>query len=160
MNETINPLVDQSNGKFKWPGDFDLFKKFVEDILKIIGKWTSPRGSCKQIKTANITLRLYENGSVLLEGPMVDEYRKILEQVAMISSQKELNMGESIKIKEETIGASSLRDVARRLDSLTDQFKKHKTESGIVLDDVITTLEAFKNSNSTDYIALENTSLK
>ena len=74
MNETINPLVDQSNGKFKWQGDFDLFEELVEDILKITGKWTSPRGGCKQIKKANITLRLYENGSVLLEGPMADEY--------------------------------------------------------------------------------------
>ena len=92
MNETINRLVDQSNRKFKWQGDSDLFKEFVEDILKITSKWTSPRGGCKQIKTANITLRLYENGSVLLEGPMVHEYRKML-QVAMISSQKELNMG-------------------------------------------------------------------
>ena len=93
MNETINPLVDQSNAKFKWQGDSNLFKEFVEDILKITGKRTSSGGGCKQIKTANITLRLYENRSVLLEGPMVDEYRKILEQVAMISSQKELNMG-------------------------------------------------------------------
>ena len=218
MNETINLLVDQSNGKFKSQGDFDLFKELVEDILKITGKWTSPRGSCKQIKTANITLRLYENGSVLLEGPMVDEYRKILEQLAMISLQKELNMrvgdvectpphlpslqnnyyfnkfmvsdslsclnnsnlsemaqqekadeshvtssnlsyGKSIKITEETIGVSSLRDVARWLDSLTDRFEKHKTESSIVVD-VITTLEVLKNSNSTDYIAQENISLK
>ena len=150
---------------------------------------------------------------------MVDEYRKILERVAMISSQKELNMGvgdvectpphlpslqnnyyfnkfmvndslsclnnsnlsemaqqekadeshvtisglsfcESIKITEEIISASSLRDVAKRLDSLTDQFEKHKTKSSIVLNDLITTLEVFKNSNSTDYLAQENTSLK
>ena len=46
------------------------------------------------------------------------------------------------------------------LDSLTDRFEEHKTESTIVLDDVITTLEVLKNSNSTDYIAQENTSLK
>ena len=210
MNETINPLVDQSNGKFKWQGDFDLFKEFVEDILKIAGKWTSPRGGCKQIKSANITLR---------PRPSYDEYRKILERIAMISSQKELNMGvgdvectpshlsslqnnyyfnnfmvndslsclntsnlsemaqqekadeshvtssglsfgESIKVTEETIGASSFRDVARRLDSLTDQFEKHKTESSIVLNDLITSLEVFKNSNSIDYLAQENTSLK
>ena len=71
-----------------------------------------------------------------------------------------LSCGESIKITEETIGASSLRDVARRLDLLTDRFEKHKTESSIVLDDVITTLEVLKNSNSTDYIPQENTSLK
>ena len=71
-----------------------------------------------------------------------------------------LSCGESIKITEETIGASSLRDVARRPDSLTDRFEKHKTESSIVLDDVITTLEVLKNSNSKDYIAQENTSMK
>ena len=68
MSETINPPVDQSNGKFKWQGDIDLYKEFVEDLLNITGRWTSPRGGCKQIKTANITLRLYENRSILLEG--------------------------------------------------------------------------------------------
>ena len=64
-------------------------------------------------------------------------------------------------ITEETCDAASfLRDVARRLDSLTDQFEKHKTEPNIVLNDLINTLEVFKNSNSTDYLAQENTSLK
>ena len=79
-------------GSLSGKGDIDLFKEFVEHILNITGK-TSPCSGCKQIKTVNITLRLYENGSVLLEGPMVDEYGKILEEIAMISSQKELNMG-------------------------------------------------------------------
>ena len=51
-----------------------VFQEFVEDVLNIKGKWTVPRGGCKQIKTSNITVRLYENGSVLLEGPMFEEY--------------------------------------------------------------------------------------
>ena len=147
---------------------------------------------------------------------MVDEYRKILEEVAMISSQKELNMGvgdvectpphlpslqnnyyfnkfmvndplqnlnksnlsdlaqqekadeshvtssnlslvESIKINEETCDTSSLRDVSKPLDSLTHQFEKHQTESNIVLNDLINTLDVFKSSNSTNYLAQENT---
>ena len=34
-----------------------------------------------------------ENGSVLLERPMVEEYRKLFEQIAMITSDVELDMG-------------------------------------------------------------------
>ena len=92
-SKTTNPLVVLNSGKFKWEGDLDLFQEFVKDVLKIKGKWTVPRGGCKQIKTNNITIRLYENGSVLLEGPMLDDYRKILEQIAIISSDGEHNMG-------------------------------------------------------------------
>ena len=73
MNKIINSLVYLGNGKFKWQRDHDLFKEFIEDVLKIKGKWTVPRGGCTQIKTSNITLRLYENESVLLEKPMVEE---------------------------------------------------------------------------------------
>ena len=46
-----------------------------------------------QIKTSNISLGLYENGSVLLERPMFEEYRKLFEQIPMITSDVELDMG-------------------------------------------------------------------
>ena len=78
LNKIVNPLVYLGNGKFKWQRDHDLFKEFVKHVLKIKGKWTVPRGGCKQIKTSNITLQLYENESVLLEGSMVKEYRNYL----------------------------------------------------------------------------------
>ncbi len=50
----INPL-SFTNRKLKWLGDFDLFEKFVNDILNIKGEWKVPRGGCKQLKTKDIT---------------------------------------------------------------------------------------------------------
>ena len=41
-----------------------------------------PRGQCKQVKTDNITIRWYESQSVVLEGPMVDQYRNLLQIAA------------------------------------------------------------------------------
>ena len=75
-NETsqINPLTFV-DGKFKWLGDFELLKRFVETILNIKGKWKVPRGGCKELKTADITLRWYENGSLLIQGSMMEEYK-------------------------------------------------------------------------------------
>ena len=221
-SKTTNPLVVLNSGKFKWEGDLDLFQEFVKDVLKIKGKWTVPRGGCKQIKTNNITIRLYENGSVLLEGPMLEDYRKILEQIAIISSDGEHNMGvgdiestpshmpslqnnylnkfmansplssldvsnlsmpqlvesdgshnnsktfddlcpdESTKKIEQRQSCEelSLRDVTRRLDSLTHQFERHQTESSLVLNELINTLEVYKNPNDIDHLVQENTSLK
>ena len=72
INKIFSQLVYLGNGKFKWQRDHDLFKEFDKDVLKIKGKSTVPRGGCKQIKTSNITLRLYENVGVLLDGPMVE----------------------------------------------------------------------------------------
>ena len=57
----------------------------------------SSRSGCKQIKTQikteEITIRWYENQSVLLEGPLTEKYRKILERIASISPDSESNLG-------------------------------------------------------------------
>ena len=45
------------------------------------------------IKTEEITIRWYENQSVLLEGPLTEKYRKILERIASISPDSESNLG-------------------------------------------------------------------
>ena len=89
----INPLVILNSGKLKWQSDFPLFQKFVRDLLNIEGKWTIPCSGCKQIKTEEITIRWYENQSVLLEGPLTEKYRKILERIASISPDSESNLG-------------------------------------------------------------------
>ena len=53
------------------------------------GKWTVPRGQCKQVKTDNITIRWYESQSVVLEGPMVDQYRNLLQKIAAYNPNSE-----------------------------------------------------------------------
>ena len=54
----------------------------------------------------------------------------------------------------------SLHDVSRRLDLLTHQFKRHQTESSIVLNEFVNSLEACKSSNGTEHLVRENTLLK
>ena len=61
--------------------------------LNIKGEWKVPRGGCKQLKTKDITVRWYENGSVLLDGPMKDEYSDILQRIATISPNNISNLG-------------------------------------------------------------------
>ena len=92
-NETnlINPLTFV-DGKFKWLGDFELLKRFVETTLNIKGKWKVPRGSCKELKTADITIRWYENGSLLIEGSMIKEYQAILQKIATIKPNCECDL--------------------------------------------------------------------
>ena len=54
----------------------------------------------------------------------------------------------------------SPRDVAGRLDLLTQQLERHQTESSIVLNELVNTLEVYKSSNGTDHLVQENTALK
>ena len=54
----------------------------------------------------------------------------------------------------------SLHDVSRRLDLLTHQFKRHQTESSIVLNELVNSLEACKSLNGTEHLVRENTLLK
>jgi hypothetical protein len=89
----INPLVVLNSGKFKWRSHFTLFQKFVQDPLNIEGKWSVPRTGCKQLKTNDITIQWYQNQSVLLEGPLTEKYRKILERIATISPDSESKLG-------------------------------------------------------------------
>ena len=90
LNQTAkaNPLTCV-NGKFRWSSEFNLFQLFVQDILNVKGKWTVPRGQCKQVKTDNITIRWYESQSVVLEGPMVDQYRNLLQKIVVYNPHSE-----------------------------------------------------------------------
>ena len=94
-NETanINP-ISFSSGRFKWHSDFKLFQRFVAEILNLKGKWTVPRGGCKQLKTDDITIRLYENQSVVLHGGKINEYKEFLQKIADIEPNSVDNLGE------------------------------------------------------------------
>ncbi len=82
LNETakVNPLTCV-NGRFRWTSEFDLFKLFVQDILNVKAR--------KQVKTNNITIRWYESQSVVLEGLMVEQYRSLLQKIAVCNPNSE-----------------------------------------------------------------------
>ena len=46
----INPISFNS-GRFKWLGDFNLFQRFVAEILNLKGRWTVARGGRRHLKT-------------------------------------------------------------------------------------------------------------
>ena len=160
----------------------------------------------------------------MLEGPLTEKYRKILERIASISPDSESNLGvgnvedstpphmpsfqninkfmlnfsspcvdnlrsltgELSKTDElygnSTINLSDdeminqiaqdceetslfsekiiLNDVVKRLDSLTQQFEKHRAESSIVLTELINVREIRKASTDTDQLVQENILLK
>ena len=51
------PLVVTVNGKYKWQGDYKALQNFSEDVLKMKGKWSSPGGNVKLLKTDELVLR-------------------------------------------------------------------------------------------------------
>ena len=215
LNQTAkaNPLTCV-NGKFRWSSEFNLFQLFVQDILNVKGKWTVPRGQCKQVKTDNITIRWYESQSVVLEGPMVDQYRNLLQKIVVynphsesilscdeqddftptqitsldninkymvdanltsvhISELEETNcvlsanpsttegILETLHVCEETQlqeDRELLQDVVNRLDLLSQQFEKHRTETSIVITELLNVCEC--QNITTQNIPQENISLK
>ena len=46
-----------------------------------------------QLKTSDITIRWYENQSVLLEGGRLKEYKECLQRIAAIDPNSECNLG-------------------------------------------------------------------
>ena len=89
----INPITI-SSGRFKWLSDFNLLQRFVTEILSLKGKWTVPRSGCRQLKTEDITIRLYDNQSILLEGAKVNGYKEFSRKIAEIKPNSASNWDE------------------------------------------------------------------
>lgn len=73
---TRNPLIITDKGKFKWQGEFEALKRFVEEVLEINGKWTAPGGVSKQLRSEDILIRWYENQTITLSGPSAEKYKR------------------------------------------------------------------------------------
>ncbi len=211
----INPL-SFTNRKLKWLGDFDLFEKFVNDILNIKGEWKVPRGGCKQLKTKDITVRWYENRSVLLDGPMKDEYSDILQRIATISPNNISNLGvddfadvspthmpslsninnfmvntnmsnaelldfdasqndsahfstnngatngseQTLKEIPLCVEGNALDDVMNRLNALSNEFEIYKSETTMVLNELVDGYEIRNSQVRDNQLAQENDLLK
>ena len=94
-NETgnINPITI-SSGRFKWLSDFNLFQRFVTEILNLKERWTVTRGGCRQLKTGDITKRLYDKQSIVLEGGKANGYKEFLRKIAEIKPNSVSNLDE------------------------------------------------------------------
>ena len=57
-----------SKGKLKWLGDFKSFQQFVEDVMEIKSKWSSPGGECKLIETDDVSIRWYPSKQTFTVG--------------------------------------------------------------------------------------------
>ena len=67
---------------------------FVAEILSIQGKWTVPRGGCKQLKTNDITIPWYAGThSVCLDGGKMNEYKELLQRISAIKPDSECILG-------------------------------------------------------------------
>ena len=73
--------------------DFNVFQRFLAEILDLKGRWTVPRGGCRQLKT-EFAIRFYDNLSVVLEGGKFNEYKEFLQKVADIKPNSVSNVGE------------------------------------------------------------------
>jgi hypothetical protein len=84
-----NLLVIDEKDKFKWRGNLTQFKRFVEDILCVKGKWNTPGGGSRQIRNEKIGFRLYDTGTIItLCGPKVEEYNEKLRDIALAQEYK------------------------------------------------------------------------
>ena len=52
----ISNLCADASGYF-WKGNLSQLKSFVQDVLKLTGKWSSPGGETKQFKSTEIILK-------------------------------------------------------------------------------------------------------
>lgn len=64
----IKSLFVTDKGKFKWCGEFKSLQLFVEKVLKIKGKWSSPGGGSKLFQSEDLSMRWYGSKETLTVG--------------------------------------------------------------------------------------------
>ena len=77
------PLIVTDKGKYKWQGDYKALQNFSEDVLKMKGKWSSPGGNVKLLKTDELVLRWYTtSNNITINGLKAEDIRKKLKSYA------------------------------------------------------------------------------
>ena len=90
------PLVFTEKGKYKWQGDFAALQKFTEEVLKMKGKWSTPGGNAKLLKTEELALRWYRSSNnITINGLKADEIGKQLELYATNATNITENLDEN-----------------------------------------------------------------
>ena len=59
IDESIifSTLIHVDGDNYFWNGELSQLKRFVQNILKLTGTWTSPGGDTKQFKSNEVTLK-------------------------------------------------------------------------------------------------------
>ena len=59
IDESIifSTLIHVDGDNYFWNGELSQLKRFVQNILKLTGIWTSPDGDTKQFKSNEVTLK-------------------------------------------------------------------------------------------------------
>ena len=82
----------KDNRKFKWFGDFDQLKTFVQELC-LQGEWSSPGGIAKKFSCDLVTLTWYSNkNSLLLQG----KYGELLKENLLLAIEQSFNPDVSV----------------------------------------------------------------
>ena len=91
------PRIVTDKGKYKWQGDYKALQNFSGDVLKMKGKWSSPGGNVKLLKTDELALRWYiANNNITINGLKAEDIRKQLKSYAsnVSNSTESLNQND------------------------------------------------------------------
>lgn len=81
---TAKELLITEKGKLKWRGDYGSLKSFLEDVLSIKGKWSSPGGGAKALNCEEVTIRWYcDNNTLTINGPEMERVKRSLDSLAI-----------------------------------------------------------------------------
>ena len=133
------PLIVTDKGKYKWQGDYKALQNFSGDVLKMKGKWSSPGGNVKLLKTDELALRWYTaNNNITINGLKAEDIRKQLKSYAsnVSNSTESLNQNDlhsneldnNSVINERSCQTPLSSNNNERLDSLEDTVEILKTQ--------------------------------
>ena len=116
-------------GKLKWLGDSESLQKFVEDVIHIKAKWTSPGGECKLIETDNVSIRWYPSKQTFNVGGLKAKEIKAKFSSILCAS---LDSKDDMQVCE---------DSEQLIDEATSQEQNQPLSFSCITNDWITTLE-------------------
>ena len=136
-SEFAKYLFVTGKGSFKWEGDFESLKQFLEEILNEETKWFVPCGGCKQFKNAAVDIRWYSTSkSLIIKGLECDDLKTRLRILASETNEEQsgeddanlnkfVNINNTDSTMQSNVLCDNCSDLAKRVDLLEERMNEN-----------------------------------
>lgn len=145
-------LLVTEKGSLKWLSDYEELCHVIERLQLQPGKWTTPRGQCKQFENNDVIICWYaKSGTLTLKGSKADEIKEKILYFDCTPSDKVITDSDSTKFNNlhSTLKpqASNLHNVSQN-SILIDEIRELKSSMETFTNSVYRKLEVINNEIS------------
>lgn len=146
--DQLKYLVLDDEETTKWNGDFKSLQNFVENSLKLKGKWSTPGGGSKLFQNDDLSIRWYTpSKSMKLAGPKLDDIKSKLESLVKLYSERSVveESNDSCNNVALQLNVSHLEGevilLKTQVESLSNELKTNQTSVNSLVQDLYKRIE-------------------